>query len=81
MTQEQIQIPIDAFQQFECTYVLSDNTKSFNPVTDICRSTEFEQVFQLKTYKGLMSQGKRVVMQIPVFRCCKCGAIYDPNSK
>ena len=66
------QIPINAFADLICNARLK-------PELPKCNGNIFTQVFEVKYYRGLMSQGQTVLLQVPLFKCVKCGSIHDVN--
>lgn len=74
MNPQQTNIPLTAFQDFVCGSEFSGFHKG------TCSSLEFTNVVRVKTYKGLLSGGKRIIASIQVFKCVTCGAIHDLNA-
>lgn len=72
----QVQIPIDSFSDFVCGNV---EINSFYKKP--CDGLVFEKVVLIKTYKGILSSGNKVVMELPCVRCVKCGAVHNLNEK
>jgi len=71
-----VNIPVDNFEDFVCkrdTTAKSEGSYKFTP----CNGTYFKPVVRIKTYRGFLSQGQTVVMQMNLFQCLKCGAVHD----
>ncbi len=75
-------IPADAFNQFYCTGTVEQIDYSTGDILyEECGSPNFEQIYQYKTYKGIISSGQVVIMTIPVVRCIKCGKVSELTVK
>lgn len=73
----QVQIPADLFKPFVCNHEFEDIDYGDGTIETVqCDSQHFTQVFQLKTYEGLLSQGQRVIMQVPAFKCVACNKVH-----
>lgn len=64
------QIPITAFTDLVC------NAK-MKPELPLCDGRIFTPVLKVKYYSGLLSNSQLVMMQIPLFKCVKCGSVHD----
>jgi hypothetical protein len=74
----QVQIPIDSFTDFVCDSIPQSGSIFRQPK---CDGVVFEKVLLIKTYKGILSGGNKVVMELPCVRCVKCGAVHNMNEK
>lgn len=75
-------IPADAFNSFTCTGTFEQIDYSTGDILyKECGSPNFEQIYQYKTYKGIISSGQVVIMTIPVVRCIKCGKVSELTVK
>lgn len=81
---QQNQIPLTSFTDFVCDAPAKggvDFTQLLNKGLPECNGREFVPVIRVKTYKGLLSGGQKIIAQVQVFKCCACGAVHDLNAK
>lgn len=71
--QQPINIPQNAFNDFVCDGLLQD------AFSGRCGYREFVPVFRLKVYRGLLTKGELVIVQVQLFKCVHCGTVHDLN--
>jgi len=77
-----VNIPVDAFTKYKCDgFQESIDYSTGELIQDKCLGENFEQLYQYRTYKGVMSSGREVIMSIPVIRCVQCGKVNELNYK
>lgn len=75
-------IPADAFHPFKCVGTIEHvDYGTGEMIYEKCDGEYFEQIYQYRTYQGIISSGKVVIMTIPVVRCLKCGKVSELTYK
>ena len=75
-------IPADAYKPYRCNgdfQIVDYGTGEL--LEERCEADTFEQLYQYKTYRGMITSGQLSIMAIPVIRCTKCGKVTPLDDK